>query len=179
MECLHPNSELLTIPCYNCGEEIKRYKSRLRKYNFCSQECVNEKQEFGFGIVSHSRSGKKFPSLIESVFSDILEYFDLEFATSVLLTEKRKWTCDFTISISGEVYWIEIDGMGNSRKVRYFDSQGNPNHEKIKYYKENDFNLVVISNVNFIGDVICFLRELGIDTDIDELDEFVKVMWKY
>jgi hypothetical protein len=178
-KCLHPDTELLSIPCYNCGTEFKRYKSGLRKYNFCSQECVNEKQEFGFGIVTTSKSGKKFPSLIESVFSEILDYVNLKYETSVLVTEDRKWTCDFTVEKNDKTFWIEIDGMGSSRRVTYFDRNLNPLNEKIKYYHDNDYNLVVISNVDFIGDVYSLLFDLEIDLEDGELDEIAKHMWKY
>lgn len=178
-ECLHSESELLTIKCYNCGEDFKRYKSRLRKYNFCSKECVNEKQEFGFGIVSKSKSGKTFPSLIESVFCNILDHMNLKYKTSVLVTENRKWTCDFIIEKDNIIYWVEIDGMGSSRRNKYFDKKGNPSNEKIKFYIENNYNLFVISNKDFIGDLKEMLFELEIDIKEDELDEITRLLWKY
>lgn len=179
MQCYYPDVELLSIPCFNCGTEFKRYKSRLRKYNFCSQECVNEKQEFGFGIVSKSKSGKVFPSLIESIFSDVLDYVNLKYDTSVLVTENRKWTCDFTIEIDNKIYWIEIDGMGSSRRKPYFNKSGKPINEKIKYYIDNNYNLFVISNNDFIGDLKELLFELEIDLEDEELEEITNELWKY
>lgn len=178
-ECVHPDSELLSIPCYNCGKEIKRYKSRLRKFNFCDTKCFNQKQEFGFGVVSKSKSGKSFPSLIESIFCNVLDYLNLEYDTSVIVTDGRKWTCDFTIEIDNKIYWIEIDGMGSSRRKPYFDKNDNPIHEKIKYYTDNNYNLIVISNTDFIGDLKELLFELEIDVEDEELEEITKELWKY
>ena len=178
-ECLHPDSELLTIPCYNCGEKFQRYRSRLRKYNFCSKECVNEKQEFGFGIVSKSSSGNIFPSLIEAIFANVLEHLNIDYTTSELITTNRKWTCDFTIIHDDIKYWIEIDGMGSSRRIKYFNKHGEPIHEKIKYYIENNYNLVIISNTDFIGDLLDFLKTLKISLTTDELNKLTESIWKY
>lgn len=177
--CLHSESEILSLPCYNCGKEIKRYKSRLRKYNFCDSRCYNQKQEFGFGIVTKSKSGKSYPSRIESIFSDVLEFLNIEFKSQVFIKEDRKWTCDFTVEIDNKVYWIEIDGMGDSRRKPYFNKNGNPVHEKIKYYIENDYDLFVLSNKDFVGDLKNMLFELDIDMEDDELEEITKELWKY
>ena len=69
--------------------------------------------------------------------------------------------------------------MGSSRRIKYFNKHGEPIHEKIKYYMENNYNLVIISNTDFIGDLLDFLKTLKISLTTDELNKLTESIWKY
>lgn len=59
-----------------------------------------------------------------------------------LVLKERNWTCDFKVLLNNDEYlWIEIDGMRSNRKDPYNSGR----NEKIEYYKENNFNYVIIS----------------------------------
>lgn len=84
-------------------------------------------------------------SSLEKEIADFL--FNLQEAGKIekyeyekLVCDDRKWTCDFYIKVNGKEYWVEADGLGNSRKISY-DSG---NNEKIIYYKENGYNYFII-----------------------------------
>lgn len=76
--------------------------------------------------------------LYELVMNDkIIQY---EYERKVC--NNRPWTCDFVVTANdGQEYWIEFDGMMESRKEIYDD-----NHEKIRYYKDNNIKYIIITD---------------------------------
>ena len=90
--------------------------------------------------------GNSYLSSIEKQAADIL--FELKNNGNIsnyIYEEKvcndKSWTCDFKIVLENDkCLWLEIDGMGSSRKHPY--SKVN---EKIEYYIDNNFNYKIIS----------------------------------
>jgi hypothetical protein len=58
----------------------------------------------------------------------------------VKVSNDRQWTCDFVITKNdNSKLWVECDGMEDNRDKPY-----NEDNEKIKYYKQNKMNYLII-----------------------------------
>ena len=172
-QCYYPDAEIVEINCYNCGRSIRKYKSRLKTHNFCSTECLYQKQEFGFGMTTEALDGGTYASFIEGLFADFLYTHGLPYETGVLLAEDRRWRCDFRVLLGGEQVWIEIDGMASSRRIPYYDEGGQPTHEKIVYMSDEGLNFIVVRQDDFTAkcQLICSLA--GLEYDDSFLDRNV------
>ena len=148
-KCYYPDAEIIKVRCYNCNKIIKKYKSRLNTYNFCSKNCFTQKQEFGWGIISKGLDGYTYSSKIEALFANFLFTHKLKYKRSVPIVKSRNWTCDFLVKSKNKDIWIEVDGMDTSRRTPYYDEKGKPSYEKIKFLSSKGYNFMVIRDTDF------------------------------
>lgn len=92
-----------------------------------------------FGIPTIANDGNKYRSRFESIVVNFLLENKISFNYEVRVCLDRQWTCDFLIC----GLWVEVDGLGKYRKnagsTNYSDD-----HEKIKYYKANGYNHLIL-----------------------------------
>jgi len=91
------------------------------------------------------RDGNTYLSLIERRVGNVLfrlknEKLIDDYEYNILVCKERLWTCDFKI-YCGRIIWIEVDGMLSNRHNPYNSGK----NEKIEYYKDNNYNLIIIT----------------------------------
>ena len=112
---------------------------------------------FDYNEICGDQWGTKYVGLDNNVYMSIKEgqvadeLFKLlknnyinAYKTQVKVTKNRRWTCDFVIDHNNIKIWIEVDGLGDSRKGGSY----NDGHEKIQYYKNNKFNFKIVTSYN-------------------------------
>ena len=77
-----------------------------------------------------------FRSESEVKFARFLASKNIKYEYEKSICDKRSWTCDFYLPFYR--LWIEVDGMGQSRRLTKSHS------EKIEFYKEQNFNVIFI-----------------------------------
>ena len=141
------------IPGYYDMIQLGKYSPEAYAYNYGTY--VKALNYFGFEYTPQSqwhnqvftkgKDGTMYRSKFEALIADIL--YDtkmkgdiLSYEYEKLVCKDRKWTCDFYIKINDKELWIEADGMGKNRAEVYNDE-----HEKIKYYIDNNKNFYIIN----------------------------------
>jgi len=103
-----------------------------------------------------SINGIFYDSIIEGRVADRLyqlkeDNIISEFESHVKICNKRRWTCDFVITINkSQKLWLEVDGLEESRK----DGVYGPTHEKIQYYIKNKYNYKIITRIEQVDEIL-------------------------
>lgn len=111
----------------------------------------------GWGKIYLAKDGKIYCSQTEGLVADELFKFKenniiSNYESQILITEEKKWTCDFKIYFNnGFKLLLEVDGMGNKR-LR--DGPYNEKHPKIKFYIDNNLPFVIITNFKQVDKII-------------------------
>lgn len=109
-----------------------------------------------WGETSIGIDGNIYPSIIEcSVSNEIFELLDqrliADYFIQVPLTKERRWTCDFVVTLNNdETIWIEVDGLGDSRREGSYGEE----HEKIAYYLNNNFEFYIVNKTGQAAEII-------------------------
>jgi hypothetical protein len=107
-----------------------------------------------YGTLCFDKLGNSYVSILEKNVGNYLNncftnnkitYIDRQ----TPVCKGKRWSCDFTICLHGKILWLEVDGLGKQRTIPY-----GPNHPKIKYYIDNNFNFLIIKNVKEITHII-------------------------
>jgi hypothetical protein len=151
-EIIRLKEKIGRVPGYYDMIQLGKYSPESYAYTYGSY--VKALNYFGFDYTPQSqwknqtytkgKDGTIYKSKFEALIADSL--FDMHSKGVILsyiyekkVCEERKWTCDFCVNINGKELWIEADGMGKNRAEVYNDE-----HEKIKYYIENDINFYIL-----------------------------------
>lgn len=106
--------------------------------------------------------GNVYCSLFELAAANCMYNLGIKYEYEKSVCADRKWTCDFYIE--NENLWLEIDGVGKRRRPYPYN---HPANEKIKYYKENNYNYKIITHKNsirkFFNDIV---KERGLHGEI-------------
>ena len=79
-----------------------------------------------------------------------------DYENQVRVTEDRRWTCDFVVEFAdGEQLWLEVDGLGESRR----DGVYGRDHEKTTYYGQSGLEYAIVQNPEQAEQVICHSKE--------------------
>lgn len=112
-------------------------------FNYKSPKQFIKKQKF-IGNDNH-----KYLSLLEKKVGDTLYSLKkrkiINYEYNIFVCKERLWTCDFKVDY-GNILWIEVDGMLNTRYKPYNSGE----NEKINYYIKNKYNLLIITYIDNI-----------------------------
>ena len=121
------------------------WKNALEIAGF-SYDDLRDQTASAFKSLYKSYDGNFYDSRVECTLGNFLyemkcKKYIKDYICHKRVCEERHWRCDFYITFNdGEKIWTEYDGLGELRpnKERY--------DEKIKYYKENSYNLMVFNS---------------------------------
>ena len=104
------------------------------------------------GIPTVANDGSKYRSKFEASIVNFLVSKDILFEYEKRVCKNKLWTCDFVI---GDI-WIEADGLCEWR-TKLGQKSYSGEHEKIKYYKDHNFNYVILKRSGWKKKLISLL----------------------
>jgi hypothetical protein len=147
--------------------ETIRHKFAPLKWEKIMQKCGYDYKtidQFCKRAVFIGKDGNEYLSAIEKQVGDILYKINVEYKYETIVCKEREWTCDFRINVDDKYLWVEVDGMLSNRKDPYFGQ-----NEKIKYYKDNKFDYIIISyrDINIEKTLVSKILERSKDGKIE------------
>ena len=138
------NSQYCSISCSN-KSILKRNKiSKKLKSRYDNIEERNRLREIGryggFGTKGKTINGTYYSSIFEKKSFDLLENNKIKFIPHKNIPDSSKVSDIYLIDIDT---WIELDGINRELKKKYLGKNYQYWKEKLKLYKDKNFNLEI------------------------------------
>jgi hypothetical protein len=106
-----------------------------------------------------------YDSIEEKRLADLLYQNFIDYEPHKRVCEDRKWTCDFYLP--NQDLWVEYDGLGESRK------RPDKFAEKIQYYKDNQFNYIILTSKDDVLDKLCLRIKHNYRFEVREINKVI------